>query len=197
MIPKTLRYIVLFAAGLLTSHLTWADLTRGEMLAHTCAGCHGTNGSSVGPASPSIAAFEVETFVEMMEAFQADDRPGTVMNRIAKGYSEAEITAMAEFFNKQPFIPAQQAFDASQVKQGSKLHKKHCEKCHVEGGSIDEDGSSILAGQWRLYLEFALADFAAGERDMPKKMRKQLEKMHEAHGEDGIDAVLHYYASQQ
>jgi len=32
-----------------------------------------------------------------MLAFRADERAGTVMNRIAKGYSESEIGAMADY----------------------------------------------------------------------------------------------------
>ncbi|MEZ5671047.1 MAG: hypothetical protein R3E08_01155 [Thiotrichaceae bacterium] len=26
-----------------------------------------------------------------------------------------------------------------------KLHEKHCEKCHEEGGKIDEDGTGIFS----------------------------------------------------
>ena len=37
------------------------------MLAETCAGCHGTDGASVGPASPTMAATYPEYFVEVMQ----------------------------------------------------------------------------------------------------------------------------------
>jgi sulfide dehydrogenase cytochrome subunit len=32
-----------------------------------------------------------------MIAFRSNERPGTIMGRIARGYSEAEIAAIAEF----------------------------------------------------------------------------------------------------
>ncbi|MFY9974750.1 MAG: c-type cytochrome, partial [Chromatiaceae bacterium] len=38
-----------------------------RMLAETCAGCHGTDGTSVGPASPTIAGMNGEYFTELMQ----------------------------------------------------------------------------------------------------------------------------------
>ena len=36
-------------------NIAYAATPSARMLANTCAGCHGTDGSSVGPASPTIA----------------------------------------------------------------------------------------------------------------------------------------------
>jgi cytochrome c553 len=36
-----------------------------------------------------------------MAQFKEGKRPATLMHQIAKGYSEAEIAAMAEYFSKQ------------------------------------------------------------------------------------------------
>jgi sulfide dehydrogenase cytochrome subunit len=33
-----------------------------------------------------------------MAAFRANERPGTIMGRIARGYTDAEIAAMADHF---------------------------------------------------------------------------------------------------
>ena len=73
-------------------------------MANTCAGCHGTNGQSVGPASPNLAGMSEAYFVESMMGFKAlpkdkthaeDARPATIMNRIAKGYTDEQIEQMA------------------------------------------------------------------------------------------------------
>ena len=61
------------------------------MLADTCAGCHGTDGASAGPASPIIAGMNAECFVDMMEGFRDDSIYSTIMGRIAKGYTDDEI----------------------------------------------------------------------------------------------------------
>ena len=49
------------------------DGASASMLSNTCAGCHGTNGNSVGPASPTIAGMDPVVFVETMEGFKSDE----------------------------------------------------------------------------------------------------------------------------
>ena len=167
-----------------------------EMLAYTCAGCHGTDGSSVGPSSPHIAGMNPEYFVDSMKAYRSDERNPTIMNRIAKGYTDEQIDAMAAFFAKQKAQLVEQEYDAGKAKQGAELHETYCEKCHEEGGREASDGGT-LAGQWKPYLEFSMADFRSGDREMTKKMRGKLEKMEKEHGAEAIDAVINYYSSQK
>ncbi len=168
-----------------------------SMLGNTCAGCHGTNGASRGPASPTIAGLSVDYFVETMEGFASGDIPSTIMGRIAKGYSKEETAAMAKFYGDKKFVMATQNFDSSLVKKGAKLHDKYCEKCHAEGGQSAEDDAGVLAGQWTPYLNWQLANFKAGDREAPKKMKKKMKKMLEKEGSKGLSALISYYASQQ
>ncbi|MCP3668699.1 MAG: cytochrome c4 [Gammaproteobacteria bacterium] len=168
-----------------------------SMLGNTCAGCHGTNGASQGPASPTIAGLSVDYFIETMEEFASGDIPSTIMGRIAKGYSKEEIAAMAKFYGDKKFVMATQNFDAGLVKKGAKLHDKYCEKCHAEGGRSAEDDAGVLAGQWTPYLNWQLANFKAGDREAPKKMKKKMKKMLEKEGSKGLSALISYYASQQ
>ena len=165
------------------------------MLSGTCAGCHGSDGSSVA-ITPSIAGLSDEYFIETMLAFKSGERQSTVMGRIAKGYDDPEIEAMAGYFSKLPMRPMAQAFDPTKAAQGAKLHEASCEKCHEDGGKDTDDGAP-LAGQSMLYLKYSLEDFQAGAREMPKKMKKKLEKLVEAQGQAGLDAVINYYGSQQ
>jgi sulfide dehydrogenase cytochrome subunit len=170
---------------------------RGMMLANTCVGCHGQGGSSLGPATPTIAGMAVDTFTDTMKAYREGKRPSTVMGRLAKGYTDEDIAEMANYFTAQKFVRVAQKTDADKAKTGKKLHKDNCEKCHEDGGFKDEDGSSILAGQWLPYLQFQLADFNAKKREMPEKMSKRLNAMVKDHGDKALDEVAHFYASQQ
>jgi len=43
--------------------------------ANTCAGCHGTGGASVGPASPTIAGKSAVYINDVMAAYKSGDRP--------------------------------------------------------------------------------------------------------------------------
>jgi sulfide dehydrogenase cytochrome subunit len=65
-----------------------------QLLTLSCAGCHGPGGHSPG-SIPSIYGRTAPAIAETMRAFRADQRPATVMNRIAKGYTDAEIDALA------------------------------------------------------------------------------------------------------
>ncbi len=202
MAKQTLRLALAGSAlifGLASGGVGADEGPTAKMLADTCAGCHGTNGASVGPASPSIAAMDPVVFVETMEAFKSDDTFSTIMGRIAKGYSTEEFEKMGEFFHEQTFIPAKQAFDEAKVAQGEKLHEKFCEKCHVEGAKPvpDEEDYYILAGQWTPYLKYSMSDFREDRRVMPKKMGKKLEAMLEDNGDASLDALWAFYASQQ
>jgi cytochrome subunit of sulfide dehydrogenase len=86
-------------AGLLSSSADAADMAmaRGTALASACGACHGPDGRSQG-AIPSINHLPAEDFTFALKAFRADGRQGTVMNRIAKGLDDAEISAMAAYF---------------------------------------------------------------------------------------------------
>ncbi|HET7548994.1 MAG TPA: c-type cytochrome [Usitatibacter sp.] len=71
-------------------------------LAANCAQCHGTNGHPA-PASvlPALAGRDAATLAALLEDFKAGRRRATVMDQIAKGYSAAEIAALADYFARQ------------------------------------------------------------------------------------------------
>lgn len=194
---KKLVHSVLLAGGVALGSSAFAATPSAEMLGNTCFGCHGTNGSSIGPATPTIAGISTEYFIEAMEAYASDERASTIMGRIARGYTEKEVELMAEFFAGLKAVPTKQDFDAKLAKRGAQLHDRNCEKCHAEGGSSSEDDAGILAGQPMHYIAYSLEDFTSGKRDMPKKMKKKLEQVQAREGEEGVKALLNYYASQQ
>ena len=169
----------------------------GVMLSNTCAGCHGTDGASVGPAIPSLGGMSAVYITETMAGYKSGDIASTIMGRIAKGYSDDEVAAMANHFAAQKQHRADQSFDSAKAAKGEKLHDKYCEKCHSEAGSLAEDDSGILAGQLMPYLHYTMEDFHNGDRSMPKKMKKKVKKLHKKEGDAGIDAIFNYYASQR
>ena len=71
-------------------------------LAATCAPCHGTNGRPVADSAvPGLAGRSKEEIAGLMAQFRDGKRPATLMHQIAKGYSDAEVAAIAEYFSKQ------------------------------------------------------------------------------------------------
>jgi cytochrome subunit of sulfide dehydrogenase len=70
-------------------------------LAANCAACHGTNGNSAGGAVAGLAGLDKDYFVNQMKLFKEGKREATLMHQIAKGYSDAEISALAGYFSTQ------------------------------------------------------------------------------------------------
>ncbi|MEW6647647.1 MAG: c-type cytochrome [Pseudomonadota bacterium] len=189
---KTVRNLLLAVLALLPA--TVAAAPSGEALAFTCAGCHGTDGSSVGPSMPSIAGMDPEVFVDAMKAYQADKRNATIMNRLARGYTAQQLEDMAWFFARQRLHLVPQKYDAALAARGKILHDKHCEKCHENGGRPGDAGT--LAGQWMPYLQHTMDDFMSGKRDWPRKMKRKVDAAIADEGKQAIPALIHYYASQ-
>jgi len=84
-------------------------------LAASCAACHGTQGNTVNlgerissenSGKPvNLAGINAAYFSEQMLAFRSDQRLGTVMNHLAKGITDDEIAALAQFFSRQIVKP--------------------------------------------------------------------------------------------
>ena len=73
-----------------------------KSLAATCANCHGTNGKSVeGSSVTSLAGLDKNYHIAQMTAFRTGIRPATVMHQLSKGYSTAQIEALAGYFAAQ------------------------------------------------------------------------------------------------
>ncbi len=72
----------------------------GRNLAAACATCHGTNGINAG-GLPNIGGMPREYIAQQMRDFRDGKRSATIMHQIAKGYTEPQIAAMAEFFAAQ------------------------------------------------------------------------------------------------
>lgn len=172
-----------------------AQTPPAELLAATCAGCHGTDGNSNGPAAPTISGMTYAYFVLSMEDYQLGRRNSTIMKRIARGYKPDEIQAMAAYFSSQPFMPIKQKHDATKVGKGRSLHMRYCNQCHQDGGR-KAGRAGVLYGQLRSYLKLSLDDMMTGKRRMPSSMKLWVRRLVRIEGKDAIDTLLEYYASR-
>lgn len=69
-----------------------------EVVAQSCAGCHGTDGRSPG-AIPTLAGAPYDILAAKLAAFKAGEVPdATIMTRIAEGYSDNTLDALARYY---------------------------------------------------------------------------------------------------
>jgi cytochrome c553 len=71
-------------------------------LAATCANCHGTEGRSVTKEVASLAGLPKDYIVAQMRAFRDGTRSATIMPQLAKGYNDAQIESLADYFSRRP-----------------------------------------------------------------------------------------------
>ncbi|MQX38293.1 c-type cytochrome [Roseospira navarrensis] len=191
----TLSAALLLAGGLALAAPAQAAEMDVEVMAGACTFCHGTDGNGVGAAIPSISGLPVEQFEYMMTSYQEDANPSTVMGRIARGYTDDQITALAEYFGSKPFERLPQPWiNVAMIPEGKELAAEYCESCHENEGREGE-GVGILAGQKLYYMEFSVDDFLNEHREMERRQARKFRDLMDAQGREGFTKILNYYAS--
>lgn len=72
-----------------------------SLIAGTCANCHGPDGRSTG-GIPSLRGVHERHLLQRLQAFKAGTATdATVMTRLMKGYDDAQIAALAQWFSKE------------------------------------------------------------------------------------------------
>ncbi|MBK1661392.1 c-type cytochrome [Paracraurococcus ruber] len=95
MIPSRSLAAALVAGGLLAMPAQAAG--PAPLAAQGCLGCHGPNGAGLASGA-RLAGRDAQELATLLRDYRADRRPGTIMNRIARGYTEDEIAAVAAYF---------------------------------------------------------------------------------------------------
>jgi sulfide dehydrogenase cytochrome subunit len=97
-----LTHFVALASVLAMSSATATELNvTGQRLSATCAACHGTNGAAVGGALPGLSGQSKDALVSSMKEFKAGTRPATIMQQLAKGYTDEQIESIAAYLAAQ------------------------------------------------------------------------------------------------
>jgi cytochrome subunit of sulfide dehydrogenase len=172
-----------------------------------CMNCHGKDGVSNEADMPTIAGASAAFIESTLFAYKDNIRPAieshyrmgdirkapTDMKKIVANLSDEQISEIANFYAKKPFVAAKQAFNSALVADGLKVHELKCQKCHNQGGSDPDDDSGILAGQHSQYLRQSMKHYLDGSREMDKKMKQKTDQLKDGEWQ----ALIAYYASQQ
>ena len=71
-----------------------------QTMADSCGICHGTDGRSPHDGLDRLAGMSKSEFIEEMQEMKREPDEGRLMSVIARGYSDAEIRKMANYFSK-------------------------------------------------------------------------------------------------
>lgn len=88
------RLIAVSAFVLSMSGIAWAEGPPG---AASCSGCHAANAKVETPVPPLKGRSQADIADAMID-YKSGKRSGTIMDRIAKGFSDEEIRAIAAWY---------------------------------------------------------------------------------------------------
>lgn len=152
------------------------DPAKGKESAKVCSGCHGENGVSSMPNTPSLAGLMPTYIYKQLIDYNLGDRQDPMMAGIAKSLSKQDAADLAAWFASLP--KALKSTDAK-LEQAEKLVKHGnservlppCEVCH--GGKGQGQDIPALAGQNADYISTTLNAFKSGNRhnDIYGRMR--------------------------
>jgi cytochrome subunit of sulfide dehydrogenase len=86
-----------FMAVLVCVGMTPASAAEAPPGAASCTGCHAEKPNVDTPVA-RLGGQDANAMVAAMQAYRSGQRPATVMDRIAKGFSDDEIKAIAAWF---------------------------------------------------------------------------------------------------
>jgi cytochrome c553 len=156
-----------------------------------CAACHGTDGNSSLPGSPSLAG-QPRVFLENTQILIREGlRPIAAMKGLLDGVSDAEIVALADHYSRQAVRAQTVPRDAAAFSRGQALAARNlCGTCHLPSYAGQQQ-MPRLAGQRQDYLAQSMREF----RDNKAQGRDtQMNGVLRGYSDRDIDDLAHYFA---
>ena len=163
------------------------DAATGKAAADACAGCHGEQGVSGTPTTPSLAGQDAEYTAAALRAYKDGTRNNETMKGLATPLDDAAIKNLAAYY-------------ATQQPQAPKVRKplttqewtERCERCHGLNGNSTSPRLPALAGQRTDYLIKVLLAYRTGARKS-----SEMAAMSGDLTENDIDNLAAYFAGQR
>lgn len=160
--------------------------------AAACMACHGPNGNSTLPETPSLAGQTNRYLYLQLRDFQEGRRSNPLMTPMAAGLTREEMHELANWFAAQKLQPLPFKVDPERAKLGkAKADETLCTMCHL-GGFLGQNEIPRVAGQHHDYVVKQLSDFKARRRTNDAGNMTSVSR---TLSDDDIENLAHYLAS--
>jgi len=95
-----MRHALVVAIGIVSIATAAVASAEPPAGAASCSGCHPSSARVSSPV-PRLTGMDQAAIVKAMQDFRSGQRAGTVMDRIAKGFTDDEIQAIAAWYATQ------------------------------------------------------------------------------------------------
>ena len=163
------------------------DAATGKAAAASCTGCHGEDGVSGSPATPSLAGQDAQYIAAALAAYKNGTRVNDTMKGLAGPLDETAMKNLAAYF-------AAQTPKAPNVRKPLTTAEwvERCNRCHGVNGNSTDPRFPMLASQRVEYLQKALLNYRAHKRESSAMV-----PMAEGLSKGDIDNPAAYYAHQK
>ena len=153
--------IVLALAATIGSPASAADLDAGRRKSEPCAACHGGDGNSTIPGTPSLAGQPLFFTHWQLIKYRDGRRKDPLMSPFAQSLSDTDMADLAAYYEAQRPRQRPATIDRAKVAAGRELAAlHHCTSCH-KAGLVGQQQVPRLAGQDFDYLLKLLRGFKA------------------------------------
>ena len=160
----------------------------GKLAAAACAGCHGADGNSTIPGTPSLAGQQPHYLVAAIQEYHQGDRLKSAMKSNLRESDKLELESMALYFAAQ--TPVNRGVAARGDPAAGQPLSAMCGGCHgAQGASVDAATPS-LAGQDAEYLMKATKAYRTTRKNWG--MQRYVAGL----ADKDIDNIAAYYTSQ-
>ena len=137
-------------------------VAAGKAAAATCIACHGADGNSKMPGTPSLAGQHPGFLLNAMQAYKDGSRKDATMNAQVAKLDKVAMENLAAYFSVQVPVARDKATNGDAV-AGEPLSGK-CGGCHGKQGHSADEKTPSLAGQDAQYLVKTMKNYRDGGR---------------------------------
>jgi cytochrome c553 len=164
------------------------DAAAGKAAAASCGGCHGEQGVSASPATPSLAGQDAQFLVAALHGYKDGSRVNETMKGMVAALNDTAMKNLAAFYAAQePKVP--------NVRKPMTTAEwvSRCNRCHGVNGNSTDPRFPMLASQRAGYLQKSLHEY----RTTHQRQSSAMIPMSEALNDDDIANLAAYYAHQK
>ena len=162
---------------------------NGKEVAATCAHCHGEDGNSKTPGTPSLAGQQPSYFVAATQEYLTGARESAPMDPMLRRMSKLDIESTALFFASQ--TPAQRSAPPTGNPAAGEPKTAVCGGCHGSHGVSTDSATPGLAGQDPQYLTHAIKAYRTTRKHL--LMSRLVADL----SDQDIDNIVAFYVTQK
>ena len=154
----------LAAASFVSVPAAHAGLEEGRVKAQVCLACHGADGNSAIPGTPSLAGQPRQFIVTALFMFREGRRKNEQMTPFVDKLTNADLNDLAQFFSSLKLAAPTHKAAPERIEQGRAITQaQNCVACHT-ATLTGQQHIPRIAGQRHEYLLGQLKQFRAGTR---------------------------------